>query len=131
MRAKPEFNWRGHKLLWDKLAKDGGLSKEEALRALVIEGLIPSDSEDTAYYCFACEAECHINSIICTKKTCPLDWGQEADMEFPCLSNWSGLYEEWKFAWEDGDTHKAQEIAAKIRDLPLSENARKIYTIIE
>lgn len=71
MRAKPEFNWRGHILLWDKLAKDGGLSKEEALRALVIEGLIPSDSEDIAFHCFACEAEGHINSTICTKKDVP------------------------------------------------------------
>lgn len=131
MGAKPEFNWRGHILLWDKLAKDGSLSKEEALRALVIEWLIPSDSEDIILHCFACEAERHINSRICTKKTCPLEWGQEATMMTPCLSDWSGLYEEWRSAWGDGDTPKAQKIAAQIRDLPLSENARKIYTIIE
>ena len=131
MRAKPEFNWRGHKLLWNKLAKDGSLSKEEALRALEIKGLIPSDSEVIAWHCFACEAECHINSTICTRKTCPLDWGQEADTETPCLSDGSGLYDEWISARDDGDTHKARKIAAQIRDLPLSKNARKLYTITE
>lgn len=131
MRAKPEFNWRGHKLVWGKLAKDGSLSKEDALHALVMDGLIPSDSEDIAFDCFACEAEWRTNSAVCTKKTCPLDWGEEADMKLPCLSDESGLYEEWRFARKRGDEYKAQKIAAQIRGLPLSKNARKLYTIIE
>lgn len=131
MRAKPEFNWKGHKLLWDKLAKDGSLSKGGALYELIREGLIPSDSASMVHQCFACEAVWYINSMYCTKKTCPLDWGKDADTKWPCVSDGVGLYDEWEVEHKLGDMHKAQETAAQIRDLPLSENARKLYTIIE
>lgn len=44
MRAKPEFNWKGHKLLWGMLAEKGFLTKQEALNKLHARGLIHSCS---------------------------------------------------------------------------------------
>ena len=129
MRAKPEFNWRGHKLLWDKLAKDGSLSKEEALNKLHAQGLIHSCSVENE--CFACEARKHLQANSCPEELCPLDWGDSYEGIYPCELSKNCLYDHWLRAKDTCDFDEARKIAAQIRDLPLSKNARKLYTIIE
>ena len=86
--------------------------------------------------CYACSAQAELVGALrlCRKALCPLNWGDGTDLEFPCEKlrdiPYGGLYDEWERA-NTSDIEQRKVVAAKIRDLPLSKNARRLYTIIE
>ena len=127
---KPVFDYRAHKIMWEILAETGWRFKFHALEKMK-EVPYPLVND-----CFACSAQAELLGVqgICRKGLCPLDWGDGTDVEHPCelLHNGckGGLYYEWCSS-DPEDTEQRKALAAKIRDLPLSKNARKLYTIIE
>ena len=127
---KPVFNYRAHKIMWAILANTGSRFKFEALEKMQD---VPHPYTN---HCYACSAQAELvgESRLCRKALCPLNWGDGTDLEFPCEKlrdiPYGGLYDEWARA-NPSDIEQRKAIAAKIRDLPLSKNARRLYTIIE
>lgn len=127
---KPVFNYRAHKIMWAILADTGGRFKFEALEKMKD---VPHPHTNQ---CCACSAQAELvgESRLCRKALCPLDWGVGTDLKFPCEMlydrPYGGLYDEWLRS-DPIDTEQRKALAAEIRDLPLSENARKLYTIID
>ena len=122
---KPVFDYRAHKTMWGILAETGWGNKDMALEKMGVE------RSPYPHTCYACAAQTALtgDSGNCRKGLCPLDWGNESYRRYPC-ENGYGLYFLW-LACDPEDTEQRKALAAEIRDLPLSENARKLYTIIE
>lgn len=135
MRAKPEFNLRGHKLVWGKLAENSKLSKEEAFDILKREGFFRNEEECPLFGCFACEAKSQRNRLLgrygCAKEDCPLDWGEDAGYYCPCNVTSTSLFATWRRLRCDQRWGEAEAVAAKIRDLPLAKDAKKFFKIIK
>lgn len=127
---KPVFNYRAHKIMWAILAETGWRFKFQALEKMK-HVPYPRTNE-----CYACSAQAELlgESDLCRKALCPLDWGEGTDVEYPCELLHNGrkgsLYYEWQSSDTD-DIEQRKALAAKIRDLPLSKNARNLYTIID
>ena len=119
--SKPIFNYRAHKKLWNFLAETGSSNKEEVIHAI-------DEELPRIHFCYACSAQYSaFPNSFCIKSLCPLDWGIFTRYNFPCEQR-GGLYGKWTSA---KTTEERRKIAARIRDLPLSKNARKHYEIIE
>lgn len=137
---KPIFHYGLHKELWDLLARNPRWSKEEAMAWLRSEGkvvgIIVSD-------CFACHAEYSLGRSIdasfdntidlycCSTSLCPLKWANSMSSECGCTHNSDekrvNLYALWREARNDVDRTRYAEL---IRDLPLSEAGKNLYTIV-
>ena len=117
MSNKPKFFWGKHKRMWDILARTGVPIKDLAF-SVMNEDKIPMNG------CYACEARTSQQKIyFCASGSCPLNWG--IDETYACER---GLYREWVNAKA---IRKRMRLAASIRDLPLSENAREMYEVID
>ena len=127
---KPVFDYRAHKIMWAILAETGWRFKFEALEKMKD---VPPPHTNSCYACSA-QAELVGESRLCRKALCPLDWGAGTCLKFPCEMMcdipYGGLYDDW-VRTNPSDIEQRKVIAAKIRDLPLSKNARKLYTIID
>ena len=141
--SKPIFLWWAHKIMWHVLATNPKLSKENVLKRLrekfpKIRELQPYPAFD----CFACEsailreskkleewdsADCAIPNSRCD--CCPLQWGDTLYVPDCCFSD--ALYQKWADAITLNNFKQAAEYAAKIRDLPLKENAHELYDVKE
>lgn len=125
---KPMFFWWAHKMLWGLLSNYPDMRKMDAVARIakkypaMARRLPISD-------CFACQcvaAYLHENNIRNKSKSCdycPLNWGSTRT----CYPN-DGLFTMWDMAVTPEDK---RFFAAQIRDLPLKENARKIYDVKE
>ena len=122
---KPVFDYRAHKTMWGILAETGWERKDMALEKMGVE------SSPYPHTCYACAAQTALtgDSCHCQKGLCPLDWGKETYRQYPCETG-CGLYFKWR-SCDPYDTEQRKALAAEIRDLPLSKNARKLYTIID
>lgn len=133
MKEKPEFDYWAHKCMWAILAETGWKYKSQAIEIMSKQGTKPP----SAYECYACSAQAQLTGKPwdCRKSCCPLDWGEEGQYTFPCEQTKDGvvnygLYFLWANTTRD-EIELRKALAAKIRDLPLSKNARDLYTIIE
>lgn len=122
---KPVFDYRAHKTMWGILAETRWERKDMALEKMGVE------SSPYPHTCYACAAQTALtgDSCRCQKGLCPLDWGKETYRQYPCETG-EGLYFQW-CSCDPYDIEQRKALAAEIRDLPLSKNARKLYTIID